>query len=123
MPKKRPLSGAAKAGRERKMARLHDGPIETELKRLDARADSGTASTTGAIAKLRSYEKSQENNKTDSILLELLQALPTEGKDNLARDIVGRDNKHLAELGTDVKMFMFSFCTGISSLGVEKEQS
>lgn len=123
MPKKRPLSGAAKAGRERKMARLHDGPIETELKRLNARANSGTASIADAISRLKSYTKSRENDKTDSMLLELLQALSAEGKDNLAQDIVGRDDKDLKILGNALKMFMFSFCTGISSLGVEKEQS
>lgn len=104
------------------MARLHDDPIETELKRLDTRADSGTTSSTDAISRLQHYKKSQENDKTDSILLELLEALPAEGKANLAQDIVGRDDKDLEELGNDVKMFLFSFCTGISSPSVEKEQ-
>ena len=104
------------------MARLHDDPIETELKRLDTRADSGTTSSTDAISRLQHYKKSQENDKTDSILLQLLQALPDDGKANLAQDIVGRDDKDLEELGNDVKMFMFSFCMGISILGVEKEQ-
>lgn len=117
MPK-RPLSGTAGAGRDRKIARLHDDLIETELKRLDTRADSGTASTPDAITKLQSYEKSQENDKTDSILLQLLQALPDDGKANLAQDIVGRDDKDLEELGNDVKMFLFSFCTGTSIPGV-----
>ena len=100
------------------MARLHDGPIEAELKKLDSRADSGSTSSTDAIARLQSYKKSSENGKTDSILLQLLQALPAEGKANLAQDIVGRDDKDLEELGSDVKMFLFSFCTGISIPGV-----
>ena len=112
MPKKRPLGGAAKDGREHRMARLHDCPIKTELKRLDARASSSTASVTDAISRLQKYEKSRENDKTDSVLLELLQALPDEGICNLARDIVGRDDKDLEELGTDVRIVLFSFRTG-----------
>ena len=107
MPK-RPLRGAAKKGRERKAARLNDGPIETEIKRFDTKAAPTTASIADAVSKLQAYTRADENDKTDMVLHELLNALPIEGEANLVQDIMGRNDRDLQELGQDVRMFMFT---------------
>lgn len=67
MLRRRPLGGAAKAGSERKIAHLRDGPIETEPKGLDAKAVSSTASITDAKSRQRNYKTKQEVDKTEDI--------------------------------------------------------
>lgn len=108
MPKKRPLSGAARDGHERKAARLNDGPIETEIKRFNAKAAPTTASIADAVSKLQAYTKADKNDRTDMVLRELLNALPAEGKANLVQDIMGRNDRDLQELGQDVRLFLFT---------------
>lgn len=92
--RKRPLTGAAKDAHEMKLARVTEqacqsdafrvsDPIEVELDRLSASASSTETTLDAARSRLNRYVKSNPEDNTDQILLELLKELPLDGRQNL----------------------------------------
>lgn len=105
--KKRKLSGAAKAAREAKLARqeAQQDPIELELNELTAASAGGTLEE--ATSRAEGYSPTGKKDKTSEILLGCLKEFPPEGRENLIRDILARDDASLKNLADSIRRWVF----------------
>lgn len=114
--KKRKLSGAAKAAREAKLARqeaqsaheeAQQDPIELELDEFTAASAAG-GTLQEATSRAEGYSPTgKKNDKTSEILLGCLKEFPPEGRENLIRDILARDDASLKNLADSIRRWVF----------------
>lgn len=116
MPRtKRQLSGAAKEAHERKRARQQEqneeekrDPVDEQRASLEPTgAPAGNLTAEEARRRLDEYVKQGEGDKTAPRLRQFLAVVPAEGKPNIIRDILARDDNQLREFMADIRNSFF----------------
>lgn len=111
--KRRKLTGAAKTAGEAKLARdeVRKDPIGFELGKLAAAAASASGGTLEeAMSRVEEYSRRNEkDDETPDILRGCLREFPPEGRGNLIRDVLARDDDdaELGRLAGDLKRWLF----------------